>query len=213
MKRGRNRTALPELRENGYRDADGRYQLSDGLQPWHRRIVDHMLLNPNSKIKDVAEAFEVTPQWMGQVLKTDAFREYYTMRMEEHQGFMHAQVVSKVQGVAIKSLDELGEKLDKSELSFTQLRDTADMALKSLGFGSQQGGVSVQVPGGQESETLIAVRSTTVRRAREAWQKRNAEKGEIETDQADYEHITAAMEKTPDQVDDAVLLPNSDEED
>lgn len=213
MRRGRKRTASDELRENGYRDGDGRYQLSDGLQPWHMRIVDYMLLNPNSKIKDVANAFDVTPQWIGQLLKTDAFREYYQMRMEEHHGFVQTQVIAKMQGVAVKSLDVMAEKLEApQDLTIGQVQETASLVLKSLGFGTQVGGVSVRLPGGENQETLIAVRSTTIQRARQAWQERNQQKDQPETDEQDYQHITASLEKTSGEVEDAILLDAYDEE-
>lgn len=213
-KRGRNRSAPPKLRLNGYRDEHGRYQLSDGLQPWHERVVDWMLANPQAKIKDVAEAFNVTPQWMGQLLKTDAFRVYYNERMETHRQEVHQQVVHKLQAVTTAALDGMQEKLQEEDVSFNQLRESAELGLKGLGYtGHGAGGVNINLNGNGTQDQVVSVRvsSSALERAREAWKKKIAETDGEEEDEARHErhrYVTSSLEATLDEVEveDAVVL-------
>lgn len=215
-RRGRKRSAPPRLRENGYKDDSGRYQLSDGLQPWHERLVDYMLAYPHSKIKDLANAFGVTPQWVGQLIKSDAFREYYSMRVAKHQEVLNSTVVNKLYGVAIESLDKMHEMVtaegDKAP-SFGAVKDTAELALKGLGYtshGNGGGGVNVNIQNtGGDNKNQVTVSSVTVDRARKKWEEHSAQ---LESEQPkeisdqNYEHVTSALDVELGGVEDAVIV-------
>lgn len=208
---GRKQVATDEHRANNYRDETGQYQLAGDMQPWHYRIVDVMISQPHSKIKDVAEFFGVSPSWLGQLIKTDAFKSYYQMRMAAHQDEVGSQIIGKMQAVATKALDKLDDALTKDEVSFTQVRESADLALKGLGYTQPNGGVNVAVKGAQGSSTTvqIGVPSSIVDRARQKWQDKLSENSK-EVNPDNYAYVTAS-DRPSEPIEDAVLLDDGDE--
>jgi len=205
--RGRFRIASEEQRDRNYRDENGQYQLVDGLQPWHRRIVDFMVANPAAKIVDIADFFCVTPVWIGILIKTDAFREYYGSRMEEHQGQVGKEIISKLQGVATESLDQLYTKLKSPTVKFDQVEKVASMAVKALGHGQ---GPSLTIK--SEGPVQVHVNSDLLDSAREKMRKHMKENTKtIEHSPAEYEHVTAALELDGKQVEDAILIEDAKE--
>lgn len=210
--RGRPTTATHLEKARNYRDEEGRYALPDGLKPWHMRIVDFMLLNPHAKIVDIAENFRVTPEWMGQLMKTDAFVEYYRQRMAEHQSLIGVMVVQKMQSVASKSLDVMSEKLDKGELTFGQVKEAAELALKGLGYTSNVAPMQVNVNTGNGGETTVTVESDMVSRARAKLRARMKENSEdLSHDPDNFRNVTASLEVGYEEVEDAVVIPTDDE--
>lgn len=189
---GRPAVAPSALRENNYRDAEGRYQLSNGLKPWHTRIVDFMIANPNATIKRVAEEFEVTPQWIGTLIKSDAFKEYYEARMRDHQSLVSVTMVNRMQGLAIKAMEKIDEKLDTKDIPLPELREVAKLSLASLGYGNN--GVKVQV-NNQTNQMVVSASPEEVARARALLaQHREANTTETEAEgKENYYYVTAAL--------------------
>lgn len=208
--RGRPTTATHLERANRYRDENGTYTLSDGLKPWHMRIVDFMLLNPHAKIVDIAREFGVTPVWAGQLMKTDAFREYYEQRMAEHRSLIGSMVVQKMQSVAVKSLDVMAEKLDSPDVTFGQVKEAADLALKGLGYTSNVSPLQVNVRTG-DGDTTISVEQDMVSRARAKLQMRMKENSkELEHDAENYKNVTASLEVGYEEIEDAIVSSSDD---
>lgn len=201
--RGRNRTATDEVRANGYRNEDGRYVMSDGLKPWHERIVDWLLINPHAKVVDVAREFKVTPQWAGQVMRTDAFQEYYSVRMRGYRERYEEQLVYKLQSVANKSLDRLAEKVEVADLEGA--RQVADTTLKALGYTSNVNLVATQ------TNNVYTVPKERYERARERMLEAQKNKELPAHDQAAYRHVTSSLEREIEGVEDAVVLPNDED--
>lgn len=203
--RGRPRSADPVLRANNYRDENGRYQVTE-LKPWHERIVDYMIFNPHAKIVDVATAFGVTPVWVGQLMKTDAFREYYTKRMAEHQGLIGEAIIAKMQGVAVKALDVVAKKLDSPNVDFEMAKDAAALTLKGLGYTSQhRTGVTVNIPSG--SSAAVLVDKSIMDRAREKMAAKAAQNMEsLEHDKMNYQRVTASLDRGHEDIVDAVVI-------
>lgn len=194
-RRGRPKTALPEVRAAGYKDQQGKDVLSEGLKPWHERIVDYMVLNPHAKIVDVAAEFKITPQWAGRLMKTDAFVEYYQTRMAGHQELMHTTIIHKMQGVAVKSLDKISAKLDSQDATFTQAKEAADMTLKSLGYTSNNPAMSVNLKDKDGSQLTVQIGANAVEQAKQRIQQRmQGQSIEQPHDGQNYNYVTAAMD-------------------
>lgn len=188
--RGRPRSAPDLLRANGYKDAQGRYQVTE-LQPWHERIIDFMVGHPHAKIVDIARAFDRSPQWIGQLLKTDAFREKYSERMKEHQGLVGEEIVSKMQSVAVKALGKLDRELDTT-MKFEQVQSVAQMTLQGLGFMANGAGMQVHIDNRKQT---VLVDKGIVDRAREKLQKKMQDNTKvIEHDATQYQRVTSSMD-------------------
>ena len=204
QERGRPRTADPTLRDNNYRDENGRYQLTE-LKPWHERIVDFMLMNPGAKKVDIARAFDVSPQWVGQLTMSDSFIEYYRSRVGRHEELVHTQTITQLQSVATKALGRISEHLDSKDVSFGAAKEAASLALKSLKYIDDGGqGVSIRTNGGQ---VVVAVTSDVVARAREKMKQRAEEASRtIEHDPDAYQQVTSSMSIRQEDIPDAIEI-------
>lgn len=215
--RGRPRSASEELRANNYKNEKGRYQVS-GLSYWHTRVVDHMILNPDQNIKQLAEAFEVTPQWMGQLTKADAFVAYYNSRIAAHQEYVSTKIVAKTQGIAEKALDILSNKLEE-DLSFGQVKDAADLSLKVLGY-SQGTQVNVAIDARKQTSNTMIASAGALNEARERIAQRQKENGKKYVhDKDNYKHVTSSLGTGPEKsnssntfegIEDAITLPREE---
>jgi hypothetical protein len=195
-------------RARNYQDADGNYALGE-LKPWHSRIVDYMIAHPSAKIVNIADAFGVTPQWVGRLMKSDSFREHYEQRMREHQDLVSMEVVTKMQEVATKALDHVAKKIETGEVKFEHVLDAADLALKGLGYSAKP--VSVNVKGGDGGTTnVVMVDSGAVDKARQKMMKAmrlNTEK--TTNDPTNYTEVTASLEMSDVEVEDAEIVEDN----
>lgn len=205
---GRKRKVSDEVRDNGYRDAEGKAQVTE-LKPWHERIVDYMLTNPSAKIVDLAEVFGVSPQWMGQLMQTDMFKQYYSERMGAYRDFMHERIVTGMQETAVKGIDTLHSKM--SVMSPTEAMQATELMLKGLGIVNRPGAgpvVQINNQGGGQMNVLRAS-PQALERAKKKWQEQNAQGPEEGLDEGLYMQVTSDLkipEPEGDEVIDAVVL-------
>lgn len=190
---GRPVTVPAEIANNAYKTEDGRAYLSQ-LKHWHCVIVDYLLVNPSATNKQIGEHFSMHPLWVGKVRNTDAFREYYQMRMADHRSFMDETIVAKMQGVAAKALDKMSEKMDNGDVAMGQLQTAADMSLKALGYGQKGVGVNVSVSGSGNVQVMSVPSETLERARRKLAERRAANTKEISASPEDYQHVTAALD-------------------
>lgn len=210
--RGRPSNTSDHVRLNNYHDPEtGTYALSSGLKDWHTRVVDYMVLNPHAKIVDIAREFGVTPVWIGKLLKTDAFREYYTQRMDEHQDLIGKAIVHKMAAVATASLDKMNEHLAKPDVSFGAVKDAAELTLRSLGY-TQPNTSRVDVNMHEIREVRVSVHREAVAKARAKLAAKMEENTKSLEDHTleDYKQVTSSLDVRPGEVEDAeVLEPDS----
>jgi len=212
--RGRPRTASDETRLNNYKDPNGHYNLTAGLKPWHERVVDCMLLNPSYNRTKLAQEFNVTPEWMGSLLNSDAFKEYCNARMEAHQRLGSTTIVSKMQGVASRALDKLDEKLQTKDLPAAEVREIAKLSLQSLGFGPTAAGVKVQVGMHNQQTTMnfVGVNAEAVEKARqEIARTRELNTERVAKGSEDFSFVTQSLQPQPEAVEDAIVIRSYDE--
>ena len=136
---------------------------------WHNSIIEWMLANPESKLYECAEFFDVTPGWLSSIISSDIFKEEYKRRLGEHQTMMTEGIAEKIHGAAHITLDLLTERLmeDSGNLTFTQLQNCMDTTLKLAGFGQKQSApLNVNV-NGDGNVTVQQVDATTLAKARE----------------------------------------------
>lgn len=144
---------------------------------WHQSIVDWELAHPNLMMKDCALHFQVTESWLSTVRNSDAFKEYQVARRAQHDGNISKGIVHKTQELASLTLDVLNERVaaEREKLGLTTVKDTCEMALKSLGFGQKAGAGPAQqnntviMMGAASREDLIRARAAmrTVRSVEE----------------------------------------------
>ncbi|MFQ5741976.1 MAG: hypothetical protein ACE5HV_00125 [Acidobacteriota bacterium] len=112
-----------------------------GLSYRHEYIVDWCLKHPEGLMKDLAAELGVSEQHLSLVRNSDAFKDYEARRRAEHNETLSKSIVEEVEDLAHLSVEVLNERIEseRQTLGLTLVRETADMALKALGFGSRRG--------------------------------------------------------------------------
>ena len=123
---------------------------------WHEQIVEWELDNPHRLLGDCAKHFEVTQSWLSTIRNSDAFIHYRTNRLRRFQGGHDIDLRAKAEGLAGLSLDVLQERIaeERETIGLGGVLDTANVALKALGFGVAQ---PPQAPGNTINNTTIQI--------------------------------------------------------
>lgn len=113
------------------------------LKLWHEMLMDYKILHPRAPNAELAAHFEVSEQMISMVTNTDMFKAQLADRRDrmalQVEGTAIGRLQNKVAALAEKSLDRLMEAVTLPDTPLDGVRDSCDMALKSLGFG-QSGG-------------------------------------------------------------------------
>lgn len=138
---------------------------------WHERLADWMILNPDKTLKMAAKDFNVSHAYISIIKNSDSFKVYWAERSSAHSDALTADLISKTGAVAEMALDELMGKLAHEPLSAPFLLQTADTALRRLGYGvaSKQAPESPQA--GQVSVNISVVSGEALAAAREKMRK------------------------------------------
>lgn len=130
----------------------------------HAAIAEYLLQNPSARLKDVAAAMGMSPSWVSIVTNSELFREYLRQRSREVGDATFISLQEKVQGIAHRAVEKLGEALDSSQDPAFILA-AADKTLQRLGMGGT--GVHVNVDARNQSVTAVQnVSSEVVSEAR-----------------------------------------------
>lgn len=142
---------------------------------WHEALADWMLQNPDLTIKDAAAVFGVTPTYLYMLKNSDTFKTYWTRRrtavsegVQDSSAGMFGALHEKLAALAEVSLDALNAKMAQvvavggsAQIPVNDLLQTADMALKKLGYGSPGPG------DGTKTTVHVTVTSDLLAQARE----------------------------------------------
>ena len=144
-----------------------------GLKPWHEAIVDLQLADPSISQNAIAEHMGVSPAWLSTVMNSDLFREYRRERMSMCQEETHKRIGERLGRIADTALEGIEDKLEEArdEMTLKGYRETADMALKALGFGQKSNGNGAPV------NVNLSVSQHTLARAREHMNAQVSEQG------------------------------------
>lgn len=128
---------------------------------WHEAIIDWMLENPDGKLGQCAMHFGRTQAWISVIINSDAFKELLEQRKLLHAHMISLTLTEKLEGIAHQSLDALEESLeahkDGGTMSVGCARDTAEMALKALGYTARSpGALHLNVPHGSQVNIGVA---------------------------------------------------------
>ena len=137
---------------------------------WHESIIDWMLENPDHKLGECAEYFKKTQAWISVIIHSAAFVDLLEQRKMLHAHMVSMTLTEKLEGIAHQSLESLEKAMKKTEdedlMSVGCARDTADMAMKLLGYSARSSGaININAPGAQI--TLGVASQESLARARE----------------------------------------------
>ena len=108
---------------------------------WYEHIVTWMLANPEKSLRECAADHNVTQPWLSTVIHSDAFRDYAGRRLKHHHSLVSADILERVEALGDLSLDVLTERIEnqRDDVPLGLVRETADMALKAMGYGGRAG--------------------------------------------------------------------------
>jgi len=100
------------------------------------------LQNPTMPLRAVAAHFGYTQPWLSTIIHSGAFQAHLAELQGAADERTIADVPARLRGLATAAIDKLGEQLEFAEgtgpasrIDRMFVRETADMALKALGFG------------------------------------------------------------------------------
>lgn len=158
-------------------------QIVSVSQPWHYALAEFFILFPEKSMSECAEHFKVSTTWLSLVKNSDAFKDFFEARRREHsetisEAIAAAAITDKLTVLAELSVDAVTKKVEEHikavsqpghipgmsnrELSLEALQDSANLALKALGFGPAK----VQVNATQVNNYQATLNSQAVDRAR-----------------------------------------------
>lgn len=140
---------------------------------WHEAIIDWMLANPEKKLRDCAEHFNVTVSWLSVIKRSDCFRALWEERRAGYSHHVEQTLTDKLTTLSELSLDAQIEKIEVMGplMDLDDLRKVGKDAIAALGYGKTP---SVQINNnGEGNVNLIGVDSDTLAAARDRISARN----------------------------------------
>ena len=81
----------------------------------HKRMVDHILLEPDVSNKGLAECFGYSETWISIIVNSDAFQAELEKRRQVHERDLSETILTKAQTLAGHSLDYLNDLFEKED--------------------------------------------------------------------------------------------------
>lgn len=139
---------------------------------WHEAIIDWMLEYPDSKLGECAEYFQKTQGWISVIINSAAFQDLLEQRKLLHAHMISMTLTEKLEGIAHQSLESLEKSMKATEnegvMSVGCARDTAEMAMKLLGYTARSHSPINITPGGNTIIQFGTATPEALARARES---------------------------------------------
>jgi hypothetical protein len=118
-----------------------------GAMKWYDSIIDDLLANPGTSLKDCARRLGRSPSTISSVASSDLFKARWAQRRQQFEEALRDRMVNKLTQAAELSLDltieQMGKKRDAIPLPV--LTEITKSTLDRLGYGPQQDRAAVQV--------------------------------------------------------------------
>lgn len=158
----------------------------NNVKAWHEELMDFMLAQPRAGLKETSEYFGVSMSWLSVVKNSDAFKDAWEKRRENHSSAVSVSLVQRVEALAEVALETMTQRLEREgeSIGLSTLREVSETALKSLGFGMRD----ARAGGSQQAHSItnnnmIVVDRETLARARDARARMQIEQSSSATTQ------------------------------
>ena len=102
----------------------------------HEGVMRWLLLNPDRTQGDCARELRYTEAWISRIINSDMFQAEYKRRCRETGVADAHSTRARISGLAATAMEKLQEKIELPTAEPRLLKETADMALKHLGYGT-----------------------------------------------------------------------------
>lgn len=140
------------------------------LSEFHEEFARWTLENPEKSLRDASQRFGYSVSWLSIVRNSDAFKAHLATLSGAADAMVVADVPTRLRALADQSLALLGDHLGTVVMEGASavahrefVRDTAEMALKGLGYGRPTG----PAPASDEKSPAVQVNVTVLESARE----------------------------------------------
>ena len=139
---------------------------------WHESVIDWMLLNPGKHIRDAAPHFNVSENYMYLLTESDMFKSRFAERRKELIGEVHRSTIERAKGLGDACIDLLSDRIarEREVIALSEVRETAELALRVAGYGVGSGRNGTQPTAVQ----VNIITSEDLARARELMRQRRA---------------------------------------
>jgi hypothetical protein len=100
----------------------------------HNAVINWLLSHPDRTLRDCAEFFGYSPEWVRRLVRTDVFQRVYRERAEAAGVAAVHCVRDKIVGLADAVLDESLRRVEAGQASDRFLGDALRTTLASLGY-------------------------------------------------------------------------------
>lgn len=106
------------------------------LREWHEQLMELLVATPTLTYEQLANMLDVHKQSVMLVVNSDLFQAKLRERREARQKLLDRTIVERIESVAKVSLDALETKIKRQRelLGLDEVRETAEMALRGLGY-------------------------------------------------------------------------------
>lgn len=161
---------------------------------WHEEIVSLMIARPDWRQYQMAQYFGVTEAWLSQIINSDVFQAYKAERLARHHENVSTTTIERVEDLANSCLDKLTDRIEAlgDDFAIGPVRETCEMALKSLGYGPRGGG------GNQPVQINIGVDRGLLESARNDMRRLQAQPADTPAIEGEFSHVkTEESEREP----------------
>lgn len=110
------------------------------LRVWHTQLMDALILNPRASNTDLAAMFGTSKEYISALVSADLFRAQLEERRKERAAMVDQTVVQRLQEkvsvLAEATVERLTDAVVTGDMTLEGVRETADMALRAIGYGA-----------------------------------------------------------------------------
>jgi hypothetical protein len=123
----------------------------------HLDMARWLMENPTAPLADMSKHFGYTVPWLSTLINCDAFQAHLRTLEANADTLVVADIPAKLRGLASRAIDGLADAVEKAQqdnlplLHRVFLRETVDMTLKSLGYGTPKAPAAPALGGPQQN--------------------------------------------------------------
>lgn len=124
------------------------------LKNLHLAILEYMLANPTAGYREIGREFDLTPTFVGMLVRSDAFSARLKEERAELLSVAKQTVKDKITHIAERTLDRLADRIEV-ETDVEVLHEIGKTMIGALGFGPKTAGVAPVAVSLQVSQEII----------------------------------------------------------
>lgn len=147
--------ALPTSNHGNASREGSSYPELKHISELHNAIIEYMVLHPQARAREVAVHFEISAQYFYILTNTDLFQAQFALKREEIVGPALEKIQDKLVAATKIGLDSIINTLEDCA-DPVYVRQTTEMVLKSLGYGSKTPTITVKAASGANVQVVSA---------------------------------------------------------